>query len=116
MSNKQRSVLLKDKVKAAFNNTKGAYFFAATALVSNSAMAFTKPASGAAGYDLYTLVIENGLQGVPGFVGGAWLIAQAGQMMKESVWKAGLQAVGGAAIIKADAVLPTLGAMITNLS
>ena len=48
MSNQQRSALLKDKVKAAFNNTKGAYFFAATALVSNSAMAFTKPAAGAA--------------------------------------------------------------------
>jgi len=116
MSLKQRLVQTSKKIKSAINNTKAAWFFASCALVSNSAMAFNKPAAGAAGYDLYTLIIENGLQGVPGFVGGAWLLAQAGQMMKESVWKAGLQAVGGAAIIKADAILPTLGAMVTSLS
>lgn len=115
MNNHKETKKSVNAIKKTFTNPKLAWLFVGAALVSESALAFSVPAASAPGYDLYTLVVTNGLQGVPGFVGGAWLIAQAGQMMKESVWKAGLQAAGGAAIIKSDTVLPTLGALIQNV-
>lgn len=113
MGIKKLATLVKDNMTS--RNGKMTLLAVGAVVASNTALAFTTPAAGSAGYELYDLVITDGLQGVPGFVGGAWLLAQAGQMMKESVWKAGLQAAGGAAIIKAEAVLGTLGAMNTNV-
>lgn len=105
------------QLTTAIRNTKitkkHVFIAASSLLVSGTALAFKTPAGEAPGKELYDLFVVNGLQGVPGFIGGAWLIAQAGQMMKESVWKAGLQAAGGIGLVKADAIMPTLGALIS---
>ena len=77
--------------------------------ISPPAMAFTKPLEKTPGFELYDLIVVKGLQGTPGFIAGAWILVQAAQQIKESVWKAGLAAVGGIGLMKAEAIMTSVG-------
>lgn len=73
--------------------------------------AYTTPATGDPGYDMYDLVINKGLDGPVGFVIGSWLLINAGTTMGSNPKAAALQAIGGGALIKAEEVANTLGAL-----
>ncbi len=106
-----------NSTKEATQNTayavkKTAYVGIGLAITSAPALAFTTPASSDPGYELYDLIINKGFQGPLGFIAGVWILAQAGTVIKESTWKGAATAVGGAALIKADTVLPAIGALV----
>ncbi len=106
-------IKLTQLVKAAASKVKTvAYVGAGLAVTSTPALAFTTPASSEPGYEIYDLVINKGFQGPIGFMAGAWILTQAGTVIKESTWKGAATAVGGVALIKADTVLPAIGALI----
>lgn len=83
-----------------------------TVLFSGAAMAWTAPATTAAGYGIYDLVVNDGVKGPLGFVGGIVLVCMAGMTIKENVWKAVGTAVGGAGLIKAETLATSFGALI----
>lgn len=76
------------------------------------ATAYETPAATDPGYDFYDLVVEKGLKGPLGFAAGCWLLMNAGTTIGQNPKMAGLQAIGGGMLIKADAVAVTLGWMV----
>lgn len=74
--------------------------------------AYETPTATDPGYDFYDLVVEKGLKGPLGFAAGCWLLMNAGTTIGQNPKMAGLQAIGGGMLIKADAVAVTLGWMV----
>jgi len=81
-------------------------------VISGIAGAYTTPATGTPGYELYDLVMNKGLDGPIGFVFGAWLLINAGGSIGSNPKMAALQGIGGGMIIKAEAIANTLGYLV----
>lgn len=74
--------------------------------------AFTAPAAGTLGYDVYNVVVTKLLTGPIGFVGAVILIVWgATQVMKQWLITI-LCVIAGTVIIKAQAIVTTLGALV----
>ena len=84
-----------------------------TAAVSvGPAMAFTAPAAGSLGYDIYNVVVNQLLSGPIGFVGGVVLIVWgATQVMKQWLITV-LCIIAGTVIITAQTIVTSLGALV----
>lgn len=80
--------------------------------VGDAAHAFTTPAAGSFGYNIYDIAINKVAKGPIGFVGGGWLIATAATKMNEGWVRALPYAIGGSCLIKLDELTTSLGALI----
>ncbi len=101
---------------AAFSGTRRIFSLALLMIValfiSSIAAAFTAPAAGDFGYDVYDIVVNQILNGPIGFIGGLFLIVfGATQIMKNWVMTI-LCIIAGTVLIRAEALVVTLGALV----
>ena len=85
----------------------------AACLVSANAMAMAVPAAGSFAYDLYDIGVNQILLGPIGFVAGvACMVFAAILAIRQMILPAAGVVLGGAFLLKADAVVQTVGATI----
>ncbi len=81
--------------------------------MSSSAMGMTVPAAGSFAYDLYDIGVNQILLGPIGFVAGvACMVFAAILAIRQMILPAAGVVLGGAFLLKADAVVQTIGAVI----
>ncbi len=86
--------------------------FVLQTVVSDPAFAITAPADGFA-YDIYDIAVNRILKGPIGFVAGAAaIVIGAVAAIQQKVMGAVPAILGGAALLKADAITASLGALI----
>jgi len=79
-----------------------------------NAMAMTTPAAGSFAYDLYDIGVNQILLGPIGFVGGVGcMVLAAFFFLKQLILPAVGVILGGAFLLKADAVVQSIGAIIS---
>ncbi len=77
---------------------------------ASDAFAITVPPVGSFAYDIYDIGVNSILKGPIGFVGGVGAIAfGAIEAMRGRILEAVPAILGGAALLKADAIVQTLG-------
>lgn len=76
------------------------------------AMAFTTPAAGSFGFDVYDIVVNQILGGPIGFVGGVALIVWGGSQVMKNWMITILAIVAGTIIIRAGTLVTSLGVLI----
>ncbi len=82
-------------------------------LMAGNAMAMTVPAAGSFAYDLYDIGVNQILLGPIGFVAGvACMVFAAILAIRQMILPAAGVVLGGAFLLKADAVVQTIGATI----
>lgn len=81
-------------------------------LVSGLAAAFTAPAAGDFGYDVYDIVVNQILNGPIGFIGGVALIVFGATKIMSNWMMTILCIIAGTILIRADDLVVTLGAVI----
>jgi hypothetical protein len=87
---------------------------AALCLISSNAFAMTVPAAGSFAYDLYDIGVNQILLGPIGFVAGvACMVFAAIMAIRQMILPAAGVVLGGAFLLKADAVVQTVGAIIS---
>jgi hypothetical protein len=87
--------------------------FVTLCLLSSNAMAMTVPAAGSFAYDLYDIGVNQILLGPIGFVAGvACMVFSAILAIRQMILPAAGVVLGGAFLLKADAVVQTIGATI----
>ena len=85
----------------------------AACFMSAHAMAIAVPAAGSFAYDLYDIGVNQILLGSIGFVAGvACMVFAAILAIRQMILPAAGVVLGGAFLLKADAVVQTVGAMI----
>ncbi len=85
----------------------------AVCFMSANAMAMTVPAAGSFAYDLYDIGVNQILLGPIGFVAGvACMVFAAILAIRQMILPAAGVVLGGAFLLKADAVVQTIGATI----
>ena len=83
-----------------------------TFLASSVAMAATVPADKKTlGYSLYDTVVNQMLDGPIGFIGGVALIVVSAINISKNVMLACTGVLGGTAVLKADDIVQTMGAI-----
>lgn len=96
--------------------TRIALTMAFTALVMSlpaSLFAMTTPAAGTFGYDIYDVIVNGISKGAPGFAVGVAGVATAGFFAWKQQFPAMLGTLAGTgALVKADSLVTTFGAMI----
>ena len=81
--------------------------------MAQNVMAFTVPTSGSFAYDLYDLAVNQILKGPVGFVAGVgFIILCVFAIARQMVLPAILCLFAGVILIKADAIVATLGGII----
>jgi len=82
-------------------------------LFPEAASAITAPAAGDFGYDIYDIAVNDILKGPIGFVGGlSTIVVGAVFAVKQQFMGAIPCILGGAAIIKADTIVTSLGMIV----
>ena len=82
-------------------------------LFAGNALAMTTPATGSFAYDLYDIGVNQILLGPIGFVGGvACMVFAAIMAIRQMLLPAAGVVLGGAFLLKADAVVQSVGAVI----
>lgn len=85
----------------------------ATLMLASNALAMTTPATGSFAYDLYDIGVNQILLGPIGFVGGvACMVFAAIMAIRQMLLPAAGVVLGGAFLLKADAVVQSVGAVI----
>ena len=106
-------ILLQENLGKQGNKLAAIVMIAALCLVSSNAMAMTVPAAGSFAYDLYDIGVNQILLGPIGFVAGvACMVFSAILAIRQMILPAAGVVLGGAFLLKADAVVQTIGAMI----
>ncbi len=83
-------------------------------MISSNAIAMTVPAAGSFAYDLYDIGVNQILLGPIGFVAGvACMVFSAILAIRQMILPAAGVVLGGAFLLKADAVVQTVGAVIS---
>jgi len=85
---------------------------AAFALVSGGAHAFTAPTTGDLGYDIYDIVVNKGVKGPLGFVGGVAAFLFGVSRLFSNVMVGIPTIVAAVCLIKSDTILQTFGMVI----
>lgn len=86
--------------------------FALLTLMAGPAFAFTAPAAGDFGYDIYEVVIINILGGPIGWVGAAALVVFGATKVMTQWMLTVMCVVAATIIVKISGILTSLGAMI----
>ena len=87
-------------------------FVTAGLMLSAIAGAFTAPAVGDFGYDIYDIVVNRILNGPIGFIGGVALIVFGATKIMTNWMMTILCIIAGTILIRADDLVVTLGAVI----
>lgn len=90
-----------------------AFMMLALLAISQGVFAFSTPATGSFGYNVYDIAINKIASGPIGFVGGAWLIAMGSTKMNEGWTRALPFILAGSCLIKLDEITQSLGAIIS---
>ena len=85
---------------------------AVLALASTGAHAFTAPATGDLGYDIYDIVVNKGVKGPLGFVGGVAAFLFGVSRLFSNVMVGIPTIVAAVCLIKSDTILQTFGMVI----
>jgi len=89
------------------------FVFSAIAIFASPAWAIVVPAAGTFAYDIYDIVVNGLLTGPVGFVVGVGAIVFGAYMaIRSEIMMAIAAIIGGAIILKADAITMTMGAII----
>lgn len=98
----------------SLKQAKLAAIVAAGALATTSAVnAFTTPSAGDLGYDIYDIVVLQGIQGAPGFVAAVIFVAFGfGALFRQQILLGIFGLIAAAALFAADAVVQSLGFVI----
>lgn len=81
-------------------------------MVWGQAMAFTAPAAGAFGYDIYDIAVNQMLGGPIGFIGAVVLIVWGATQMMKSWMITVVCVIAGTILIRAEDMVQTLGAVV----
>lgn len=81
-------------------------------IASGVAGAFTAPAAGDFGYDVYDIVVNQILNGPIGFIGGVALIVFGATQIMKNWFATILCIIAGTVLIRADALVVTLGKLV----
>jgi len=93
-----------------FQTRFGAVAIMGTVLSARAALAMTQPVSGDFMFDIYDIAVNDILQGPVGYVGGAGaMVVGAITAMQQKIMPAIICILGGATLLKADAIVGTLG-------
>jgi hypothetical protein len=82
------------------------------ALAGGAAHAFTAPAAGDLGYDIYDIVVNKGVKGPLGFVGGVAAFLFGVSRLFSNIMVGIPTIVAAVALIKSDSILQTFGMVI----
>ena len=82
------------------------------ACLSGGAHAFTAPVAGDLGYDIYDIVVNKGVKGPMGFVGGVAAFLFGVSRLFSNVMIGIPTIVAAVCLIKSDAILQTFGMVI----
>ncbi|MCW6536035.1 hypothetical protein [Sphingomonas lycopersici] len=86
--------------------------FAAMALIAGPAHAFSAPAQGDLGYDIYDIVVNKGVKGPLGFVGGVAAFLFGVSRLFSNIMIGIPTIVAAVCLIKADSILQTFGMIV----
>jgi len=81
-------------------------------LIATGAHAFTAPAKGDLGYDIYDIVVNKGVKGPLGFVGGVAAFLFGVSRLFSNVMVGIPTIVAAVCLIKSDTILQTFGMVI----
>lgn len=84
----------------------------AIAAIGSSAHAFTAPAQGDLGYDIYDIVVNKGVKGPLGFVGGVAAFLFGVSRLFSNVMVGIPTIVAAVCLIKSDTILQTFGMIV----
>ena len=84
----------------------------AVLLAAGAAHAFTAPAPGDLGYDIYDIVVNQGVKGPLGFVGGVAAFLFGVSRLFSNIMIGIPTIVAAVCLIKADSILQTFGMLI----
>lgn len=105
--------ILREKMNSRGGRFTSAFFMILAAMViSQGAFAWTIPATGSFGYNIYDIAMNKVANGPIGFTGGAWLIAMGATKMNEGWMRALPFILGGSCLIKVEELTQSLGAII----
>jgi len=90
----------------------GVPFGALALLGAGGAHAFTAPAQGDLGYDIYDIVVNKGVKGPLGFVGGVAAFLFGVSRLFSNVMIGIPTIVAAVCLIKADTILQTFGMVV----
>lgn len=83
------------------------------AAATGSAMAFTTPAVGDLGYDLYNIVVNQGVLGPVGFMAAViMLVVGVGGLIRGSILPGIMSLIAAATVFAADQIVTTLGFVV----
>ena len=85
---------------------------AVMAVMAGGAHAFTAPATGDLGYDIYDIVVNKGVKGPLGFVGGVAAFLFGVSRLFSNVMVGIPTIVAAVCLIKSDTILQTFGMVI----
>jgi hypothetical protein len=85
---------------------------AALMVTMGAANAFTAPAAGDLGYDIYDIVVNQGVKGPLGFVGGVAAFLFGVSRLFSNIMIGIPTIVAAVCLIKADSILQTFGMLI----
>lgn len=86
--------------------------FIATLAMASAAHAFSAPAQGDLGYDIYDIVVNKGVKGPLGFVGGVAAFLFGVSRLFSNIMIGIPTIVAAVCLIKADSILQTFGMLI----
>jgi hypothetical protein len=86
--------------------------FVLLAMIGTAAHAFTQPAQGDLGYDIYDIVVNKGVKGPLGFVGGVAAFLFGVSRLFSNVMVGIPTIVAAVCLIKSDTILQTFGMVI----
>jgi hypothetical protein len=96
-----------------FRTIDAAVLFLLAAIAGTSAAyAFQAPAAGDLGYDIYDIVVNQGVKGPLGFVGGVAAFLFGVSRLFSNIMIGIPTIVAAVCLIKADSILQTFGMMI----
>lgn len=86
---------------------------ALVAVSAGSAAAFTVPAAGDLGYDLYNIVVNQGVLGPVGFMAAViMLVVGVGGLIRGSIVPGIMSLIAAATVFAADQIVTTLGYVV----
>lgn len=86
---------------------------AAFVALSGAALAFTTPTAGQLGYDLYNIVVNQGVLGPVGFMAAVLMLAiGVGGLIRGSIVPGVLSLIAAATLFAADQIVTTLGFVV----
>ena len=107
------TAILLQRIMAAPASVRFLIAFAAASLAATAALAFTAPAAGDLGFDIYDLVVNQGVEGPLGLMAGVVALAfGAFQAISGRVITGVMAIIAGGVLISAEGIVTSLGFVV----